>query len=68
MGLSTTKRFESVEFEEPIVIDGKYRIRAIRHGRRLTFEVERLDPPLVIRKETVDKRGGSSEDKSDSTS
>ena len=43
-------QYLTADFEEPIDIDGRYHVRVFKHGDRLRYHVQGLNPPVVLTK------------------
>lgn len=62
-------QYETAEYGEPLDLEDKIRVTAFRHGKRLKYKFERLDPPIVVTRPQISIDNGSvcSEDKGRST-
>jgi hypothetical protein len=43
------RKYIDVDFDEPVIVDGKYRLRVVRKAGKLKIEVETIDGLEVTR-------------------
>lgn len=62
-------QYLTADWEEPIEIDGRYHVRVLKHGERIRFHVQGLNPQVVLSKprKIVDKSDQPKETKGRTT-